>query len=117
MLEMISTETIKGDASLDTITVYWHDYKPGQGMVTLVCWGCAWTAFFGAMSGETIREFFSRADVGYLVTKLGITQFLKQTKTHEKYLGRIVSAVKKFIHDQEALACAGRDPVGTFPEK
>jgi hypothetical protein len=92
-MTFICTE-IPEQANLDKITIFWQDWEPGKGAVTITVWGCAWNCSFFAMSGQTIREFFARADTSYLVNKLGITQWLKQTKRHEAYLGRIIDAVK-----------------------
>ena len=79
---------------LDPIMAIWRNDGPGRGSVTLVCWGCAWTAYFNAMNGRTIQRFFDEADAGYLVTKLGINQVLKQRRRDMAYLGRIIAAVK-----------------------
>lgn len=98
---MVDMTEIVGAPGLDPIHVYWHDFEPSKGSVTITCYGSAWTAYFGAMGGDTIRQFFARADVGYLVTKLGITPLLKQRKTDHAYLGRIVSAIKDAIAVQE----------------
>ena len=86
---------------LDGITVYWHNYSPGKGMVTLVCWGCAWSCYFGGMSGQTIQQFFRDADTSYLVPKLGITQWLKKGRQHDAYLGRLVDAVKNNLRAEK----------------
>src|SRR6266536_1660800 len=67
---------------LDRIEVFWVDYEPSRGSVTITCWGSAWTVYFGVMSGRTIRKFFADCSTDYLVTKLGITQWLKQNKAH-----------------------------------
>ena len=76
---------------------YWHNYNPGQGMATIVCYGCAWNCYFGAMGEDSIQKFFARADVDYLTTKLVYTQFLKNTVQHKKYVTRIVTAIKEFL--------------------
>lgn len=96
---MNTTETlhIKPSGSLDGITVYFENYDLGRGMVTIICYGAAWSCFFGAMSGRTIRQFVAECDTPYLVNKLGCTQWLKQTKNHEKYLGRVIDAVKAAV--------------------
>ena len=86
---------------LDGITVYWQNYEPGKGMVTIVCYGCAWNSYFGAMPENTIQEFFAKADVSYLVGRLGSTQFLKTNTTHLKYLARIIEAVKEALKAKE----------------
>jgi len=101
---LVTAVEIRDVPSLDPILVYWNNCEPSQGYVTLVCWGCAWSCYFRAMSGKTIREFFAYADTPYLVNKLGNTQFLKQTKQHEKYLTRIVEAVKAHLAQEKEAA-------------
>jgi hypothetical protein len=88
---------IVGAPNLDPIQVVWRNYAPCQGSVTITCWGCAWTAYFGGMGAETIEEFFADADTPYLVTKLGITPLLKQSKKNAAYLGRIIDAIKQHL--------------------
>ncbi len=78
--------------ALDPIHVYWTDFNQHAGMVTIVCWGTARSAYFNAMGGDrTIRQFFSRCDVDYLTTKLS-------TKKGEyRQWVRIVEAVKRSL--------------------
>ncbi len=78
---------------LDRICIFWANVEPGKGYVTIICYGSAWTAYFGAMGGRTIQEFFADADVDYLVTKMQ-SPMLKETKRWLAYLSRIVAAVK-----------------------
>lgn len=87
---------------LDAIHVYWVDVEPWKGYVTITCYGSAWTAYFGGMSGQTIREFFASADTGYLVSKMGITPHLKGTKRDHAYLGKIIDAVRRAIQEARA---------------
>lgn len=84
---------------LDEITVFWLDFAPGKGSVTVACYGEAWTAYFGAMNNQSIRQFFSSCDNGYLVNKLGNTANLKQAhvKRHDAHLGRIVTAIRHYL--------------------
>lgn len=92
----IAVEAVEIDPGpgLDRLHVFWHDAEPGKGSVTITCFGCAWTAYWGAMSNRSIRQFFQEADTGYLVTKLGITPLLKQRNADHAYLARIVDAIK-----------------------
>lgn len=94
LVEQVPVMEIPASAGLDRIIVYWHDVATGKGHVTITCWGCAWTAYFGGMGKEDIKSFFASADVPYLVSKLGFTQWLKSSKRHESYLARIVAAIK-----------------------
>jgi len=89
---------------LDSVTVYFTDYELGKGMVTLVCYGNAWSSYFGAMGGDTIREFFEKAGTGYLVNKLGYAQVLKQRKRDHVYLGRVIEAVKSHLRANTVAA-------------
>lgn len=88
---------IRDAPSLDPICVFWMDVGPGEGHCTITCYGAAWTAYFGSMSGLTIREFFAQADTDYLVAKMGNTAQLKATKRDHAYLGRIIDWVKESI--------------------
>ena len=48
---------------LDPIHVFWQNVEPGKGYCTILCYGQAWTVYFGAMSGDTIQKFFAGASV------------------------------------------------------
>ena len=74
---------IVGANGLDPIHVFWVNIEPGCGYVTAICYGAAWTAYFGAMGNSTIQQFFSEADVDYLVIKMGNTPQLKQGKKYK----------------------------------
>lgn len=104
----VATEAIQisGASALDTIHVFWVNVEPGQGYVTIICYGCAWTAYFGGMMGATIQGFFLSADVEYLVSKMGNNPTLKQGKKYDAYLRRIIEAVKA------SLASAPPAPLG-----
>lgn len=93
--ENLEFQQIPPQGPLDAITVYWHDYSLGKGMVTIICWGNAWTCYFGGMGANTIREFFMQCGKDYLTNKLGCNQVLKQTKKLEQYLMRVIVAVKE----------------------
>ena len=93
-VDAVKIADIKG---IDPIHVFWMDDGPGRGYVTIICYGAAWTAYFGAMGDDTIREFVLRANVDYLVTKLGIGPHLKSTKRADKYLEKILNAVKEYL--------------------
>lgn len=97
MIENIELLVIPGTATLDTVQVYWRNIGPGKGEVTVTCWGSAWTCYFGGMGDKTIQEFVRSCDIGYLVSKLGYTKWLKQRKTHDQYLGRVISAIKGYL--------------------
>lgn len=91
---------IPAQGRLDAITVYFEDLSPSKGRVTITCWGCAWTAYWGGMGKDTITQFFAGCGNDYLVNKLGVTQLLKQRKTDLAYLSRIVDAIKAELHGE-----------------
>jgi hypothetical protein len=55
---------------LDPVTVYTENYEPGKGKITIECYGQTWSSYWGAMSGDTVEEFFCRCDEHYLANKL-----------------------------------------------
>ncbi|OUL59225.1 hypothetical protein [Pseudoalteromonas ulvae] len=56
--------------NLDPITVIIDDYEAGKGEITIKCYGQAWTAYWGGMSGRTVAEFFLDANNSYLLNCL-----------------------------------------------
>lgn len=86
--------------NLDPVDVYMQDFEKGKGQITITCYGSAWTIYFGAMGNKTIQEFFAEAGTDYLVNKLTDRSFQKCTKQHEKYLTRIVNAVKEALKEK-----------------
>lgn len=92
----VAVDAIRIDEAkeLDPIHVFWVNVEPGQGYATIICYGAAWTVYFGGMSGKTIQQFFLDVDVDYLVNKLNNPQHLKQGKKQDAYLGRIVEAIQ-----------------------
>ena len=91
---------IPESAGLDRISVFLTDYGVGRGMVTLVCYGNAWSSYFGGMGEKRIEEFVRMAGRDYLVNKLGISQVLAQRKRDLVYLGRVIDAVKAELADR-----------------
>lgn len=58
--------------NLDPIRVMIENFEPGQGMITITCYGESWSNYWGAMGGgSTIEVFFTRASANYLAGKLG----------------------------------------------
>jgi len=56
---------------LDSIDVMLENDGPGQGRITITCYGKAWTSYWGAMGKDkTIAEFFCSCDRWYLAGNL-----------------------------------------------
>lgn len=56
--------------ALDPVKVFVENIAPGQGQITITCYGQSWTAYWGGMGVESLEEFFTSSNVSYLVNKL-----------------------------------------------
>lgn len=92
------TETfqIHDAPALDPITVFLQSMGERQGRITVVCYGRAWSAYFGGMP-RPIRDFLSSCDAEYLAGKM---EYGKTTKKDSQYLVRIVEAVQAALKHQ-----------------
>ena len=52
---------------LDPIRVMAENYEPGQGRITITCYGKAWTSAWFAMNGDSVQQFFIRVSNDYLI--------------------------------------------------
>lgn len=52
---------------LDPIRVMAENYEPGQGRITITCYGKAWTSAWFSMGGDTVQAFFIRVSNDYLI--------------------------------------------------
>jgi hypothetical protein len=56
---------------LDPIHAYMEDTAPGQGSLTVRCYGKSWTAFWNAMGPTTeVEKFVRSCDADYIVNSL-----------------------------------------------
>jgi hypothetical protein len=113
-LELIEIPPQRHDAAsgkhdLDPVTAFLQDFGPCQGQLTLVCWGRAWSHYWGAMGGrenpKTLRQFLSSDNTPYVVGKLmlGRDVLLKRAeKGEERWLTQIVDALKDQLRQQSA---------------
>jgi hypothetical protein len=90
-----------GKLDLDPVTAFLEDFEPGRGQLTLVCWGRAWTHFWGAMgNGSSLRQFLLTASTGYIVGKLMLPRDVilkREERREERWLTQIVEALKAEI--------------------
>ena len=70
--EMRQTETyvLTGLEGLDPVTIYVTNYEPGRGKIVIECYGEAWAAFWGGMSGQTIQQFITDSHNDYIINKM-----------------------------------------------
>jgi len=90
---------IIGAHNLDRIKVLWEDVEPGKGYLTIICWGRAWTAYWGGMGGE-VRQFVPTCNAGYIVENLVrnmAPRLVRNKKREEAYLERIVVVVQEAL--------------------
>jgi hypothetical protein len=92
-----------GKRELDPVTAFLEDFEPGRGQLTLVCWGRAWTHYWGAMgNGASLSEFLLSASSGYIVGKLMLPRdvMLKSAELREeRWLSQMVEALKAKLRD------------------
>ena len=64
---------------LDPISIYLEDFEPlvrrdksvsNAGKITIECFGKSWSAYWGGMGAKNVSEFFTGAEVCYLVNCL-----------------------------------------------
>lgn len=103
---------IIGAPRLDRIKVITEDFEKGKGQITIVCYGRAWTSFWGGMGQHDISGFVASMDAEYVADNLlsGMQEGLKRYRKYEHaYVVRIVRAV------QEALRRRARNEIHGVP--
>lgn len=96
---------IEGARGLDPVDVLLENIEPGKGRITIRCFAQAWalTAYWGAMSGRTVEQFFTGCDAGYLLDNLTWgRQPVK--KKDEAYFLRIIAAVQRALLQRQKAA-------------
>lgn len=85
------TFTIFDAPKLDPVTVILQDMG-GSGRLIIECFGSAWSGYWGAIGGCTLKEFLSGCHPEYLAGKMYPTD--RRLPKHEKaYLLRIMEDV------------------------
>jgi hypothetical protein len=92
----ITKLTISDIPNLDPINVFFEDYGPQRGKVTIEVCGDSWSYFWGAMGeGYSIKSFFLKADTDYLVGKLKIG--IRRTIDDDSQEALVLAAKKEVI--------------------
>ena len=88
----------KGISDLDAVTAFLEDFGNAKGQLTLVCWGRAWSHYWGAMGeGCTLADFLRGASTGYVVGQLMLPPGVltkRAERGEERWLTDIVEALK-----------------------
>lgn len=109
----VTTIRIVGSPALDPINVIFQDFGPGKGKIIIECFSQAWAACWGGMGNRTMREFFTSCDDSYLFGYLWPQPWAQTRNTvqQEKYLMRIIAAVKAgIVAERQAAAEAPQRP-------
>ncbi|AGW94639.1 hypothetical protein N234_31815 [Ralstonia pickettii DTP0602] len=96
--------TISDAPNLDTITVVLEPWSERGGRITIMCYGKAWCASWGAM-GSPLADFVASNHPDYVVDNLfwGTEPILKRREAHERaYVTRIVMAVQQVLRNRAA---------------
>ncbi|TSJ84602.1 hypothetical protein [Chitinimonas sp. BJB300] len=98
---------------LDPITVYIENYKPGQGKITIECFGDAWSSYWGPMGGDrNLEQFFTSCDCHYLASKLklgiqstindedGLSDYMRAEVMRQRRAGEISKDDAREMYDE-----------------
>jgi len=89
---------------LDPIRVYIEDYEPGRGRITISCYDAAWVGYWGAMYGQSIRDFFIDCHAEYLAGNMGCASSLSRSAPNRNYLIRVIKAVQQALREASHVA-------------
>ncbi len=105
-----NTRTLKivGGDRLDPITVFLEDLKLGEGKITVGCFDEEWSAYWNAMSGRTISNFFIDTDNDYLAKNL-ITGINSEVTDQEKSKEQIKKIIIEHRKSKELSDCEARE--------
>jgi hypothetical protein len=94
---LIKKLTLTEIENLDPVHVMLEDYGPGEGRITITCYGQSWTSYWGQMSDRTISRFFRDCGNDYLGPKLSN---IRQTIVDES--GVLAIAKRKIFEQRRA---------------
>lgn len=88
---------------LDPIRVILQDLAPSQGRIIVECYGQAWAAYFGSMSGRTISRFIADCDVAYISNAMESNAEMADFYQYDSYRDRVMTAVREALRDIEGV--------------
>lgn len=109
---------IKG---LDPVTVFLEDFGPGQGKLTVECFGDAWSQYWGSMGAGDLISFLASANVEYIAMKLFSSDLSREVVDYEKIAADIgedlVEECTLLQHEDKVSAAYGDDWRFQLPHK
>jgi hypothetical protein len=115
--QRVEMMTIKDVRGLDAVRVIAEDLGDRQGRITVICFGQAWHAYWGAMWSDSVKEFVGKCEVEYVVSNLlSGTPGLKKVdeRNREAYLRRIVIAMQDAFKLDPPASVSKEFPVGVL---
>lgn len=102
-IEVVHVIEVPAQRGLDPLTIYAHNLGDGRGKLTVCCFGSAWTAYWGAMGCDDVREFAAACNTGYLHDSLiwGLNQLSKPTVSNKAYLMKVTVAVHAALQTKQ----------------
>lgn len=91
LIEKLNGIIVSDADRLDPVTVIFRDIEPGKGYLIVACYNQAWTAYWGGMSGKTVREFVAGCHAEYVASNL--TWNMNVKKAEMAYVQRVAQAV------------------------
>lgn len=85
---------LKQMTSLDDISVILEDLGPGQGKITVECFGLAWSKHWTTMGEMSVSQFIAQSNAAYIACKL---QPQPIPAMRFQYLCRLVRAIQQGI--------------------
>ena len=95
--------------SLDPIRVMAENYEPGQGRITITCYGKAWTSAWFAMGGDTVQQFLIRVSNDYLIGCLSPMMRSEVEDDNEENLEFVKAEICKLRRSGEIDHAKARD--------
>lgn len=83
--------------NLDPVTVYVEQYGPAFGRLTVQCYARAWTAYWESLGTQSVEDFITGCDTGYIADNLGWGLnglcAKRKEKSERAYIERIAQAL------------------------
>lgn len=89
---MVEKFNVSGIKHQDPISVFFEDFGPGQGQVTIKQFSDVWASFWGGCGDDGIKAFFLSCDADYLTNKL-----VKHDRMHEPDIEATKKKLKRVV--------------------
>lgn len=105
---------------LDPISVFLEDFKPGQGKLTVECFGDAWSHYWGGMGERDFVGFLTTANADYIAGKLFPCELSRYVVDYDKIsaeIGEDVDEHSLMLHEDKVADVYGGDWHHNLPNK